>query len=143
MSFADGPASARRKPTPRPKPAGCYSARSARKPSSSARMASSGCAHCPPCRRPKQSPQFIARGGYLERDGPRRLQSDTGHRKCKQMKTIKTNHTRKSVRLPTPDLFDWRSELDRYAADPYAVRSIAKRFRLSRMAARIIAEVAG
>jgi hypothetical protein len=68
---------------------------------------------------------------------------NTGHRKFKRMKTIRTNHRRKSVRLPTPDLFDWRSELDRCAADPYAVRSIARRFRLSRTAARIIAEVAG
>ena len=89
------------------------------------------------------SPQFIACGGCLERDSPRRLESDTGHRKFKRMKTIRTNHRRKSVRLPTPDLFDWRSELDRCVADSYAVRSIARRFRLSRTAARIIAEVAG
>jgi hypothetical protein len=43
-----------------------------------------------------------------------------------------------------PDLFDdWLYERDRRAADSHAVRSIARRFRLSRTAARIIAEVAG
>jgi hypothetical protein len=89
------------------------------------------------------SSQFIACGGCLERDGPRRLESDTGHRKFKRMNTIRTNHRRKSVGLPAPDLFEWRSGLDRCAADPYAVRFIASRFRLSRTAARIIAEVAG
>jgi hypothetical protein len=42
------------------------------------------------------------------------------------------------------DLFDdWLYERDRYAADSHAVRFIASRFRLSRTAARIIAEVAG
>ena len=41
------------------------------------------------------------------------------------------------------DLFDWRAELDRCAADTFAVKLIAKRFRLSRAAARLIAEAAG
>lgn len=59
------------------------------------------------------------------------------------MKTIKTDRRRKSVKMVALDLFDWRAELDRCAADSYAVRSIAVRFRLSRTAARIIAEVAG
>jgi hypothetical protein len=58
------------------------------------------------------------------------------------MKTIETNHRCKCTNVPAPDLFDWRSELEP-AADPYAVRSIARRFRLSRRAARIIVEIAG
>lgn len=45
--------------------------------------------------------------------------------------------------LYQPDLFDWRAERDRCAADPLAVRLIAKRYRVSRTAARLIAEVAG
>lgn len=59
------------------------------------------------------------------------------------MKTIRTKNKRKSVALPESNLFDWRAEMDRCAAHPYPVRSIAKRFRLSRTAARIIAEIAG
>jgi hypothetical protein len=53
----------------------------------------------------------------------------------------------KKLSLPSwlyqPDLFDWRAERDRCAADPLAVRLIARRYRLSRTAARLIAEAAG
>jgi hypothetical protein len=49
----------------------------------------------------------------------------------------------RSSRFYQFDLFDWRSDLDRCAADSHAVRFIARRFRLSRTAARLIAEVAG
>jgi hypothetical protein len=54
----------------------------------------------------------------------------------------KLHHPRSSRQHP--DLFDdWLYERDRCAADSHAVRLIARRFQLSRSAARIIAEVAG
>jgi hypothetical protein len=57
------------------------------------------------------------------------------------MTLIKKHARRKSVFQL--HLFDWRCELDRCADDTLAVRLIAKRYRISRTAARLIAEAAG